>query len=116
MLAAPSGVAEASIAPGCDGICRAKPHSNWGACPTDSRETQPLESTCRAENRRPCESWEAIRVFTASLNLESLVRKCAAEGCQQLISPTAAQDEKFCSEACRERTEKKVAAAKKAGS
>jgi hypothetical protein len=51
-------------------------------------------------------------VFTASLNLESLVRKCAAEGCQQLISPTAAQDEKFCSEACRERSEK--AAAKKA--
>ena len=54
-------------------------------------------------------------MFTASLNLESLVRKCAAEGCEQLISPTAAQDEKFCSEACRERTEK-VAAAKKAGS
>jgi hypothetical protein len=57
----------------------------------------------------------AIRVFTASLNLESLVRKCAAEGCAQLISPTAAADVKFCSEACRERTEK-VAAAKKAGS
>jgi len=53
-------------------------------------------------------------VFTASLNLESLVRKCAAEGCEQLIPPSAAQDEKFCSEACRERSEK--AAAKKAAS
>jgi len=51
-------------------------------------------------------------VFTASLNLESLLRKCAAEGCEQLVSPTAAQDEKFCSDACRERTEK--TAAKKA--
>ena len=53
-------------------------------------------------------------MFTASLNLESLVRKCAAEGCEQLISPTAAQEEKFCSEACRERTEKLTAAKKAA--
>jgi len=57
---------------------------------------------------------EGLRVFTASLNLESLIRKCAAEGCEQLIPPSAAQDEKFCSEACRERSEK--AAAKKAAS
>ena len=54
-------------------------------------------------------------MFTASLNLEALVRKCAAEGCEQLVSPTAPPDEKFCSEACRERTEKAIAAKKASG-
>ena len=61
MLAAPSGVAEASIAPGRDVICQAKPYSNWGACPTDAPQLQRLESTCRAERRRPLCSWEGYQ-------------------------------------------------------
>ena len=61
MLAAPSGVAEASIAPGRDVICQAKPYSNWGACPTDVPALQRLESTCRAERRRPLCSWEGYQ-------------------------------------------------------